>query len=121
MFSFSSKSKREKGHGLFKYVMILALIAVIIVGVVKMLGPSIGDTFSTVSASLENDSAGGHMVITGSFQADDLYWNNSANGCKKNYTYGANPGCDQIADRVQACLAGAIGSYCDDYFAVAPR
>jgi Flp pilus assembly pilin Flp len=121
MFSFSSRSKREQGHGLFKYVMILALMAVIIVGTMKVLGPAIGDTFSTVNASLGNDSGGGHMVITGSFQADDLYWNNPANGCTKGYSYGTNPGCDQIADRVQACLAGAIGSYCDDYFAVAPR
>jgi Flp pilus assembly pilin Flp len=119
MFSFSSKSRREQGHGLFKYVMILALIAIVIIGLMKMLGPAIGDTFSTVNVS--HGSGSGQIVITGSFQSDDLYWNNPANGCKKNYTYGTNFGCDQIADRVQACLAGATGSYCDDYFAVAPR
>ena len=119
MFSFSSKSKREQGHGLFKYVMILGLIAIMMIGVLKMLEPAIGDTFITINTSQESGS--GQIVISGSFQADDLYWNNPANGCKKDYFYGAKPGCDAIVDRVQACQAGAIGSYCDEYFAVAPR
>ena len=115
MFAFSSKPKLEKGQGLVKYAIILAVVAMMVIGLMRTLGPEIGNTFSTVSSSSDGAS------ITGSFEVDDLYWNNPVNGCNKDYTYGTNAGCDAIIDKVQACYAGSTGSYCDDYFAVFPK
>jgi pilus assembly protein Flp/PilA len=52
MFLFISKSKREKGQGLVEYAIILALVAIVVVGVMRVLGPRIGNTFSTINNSL---------------------------------------------------------------------
>jgi Flp pilus assembly pilin Flp len=121
MFIFSSITKQEKGQGLVKYAIVLGLIAMVILGVMNMLNPRIGGTLSTINNSPDGVVNNEGVVIAGNFQADDLYWNNPANGCKKNYNYGTNTGCDEIVDRVRACLAGGTGPYCDDYFAVSPR
>jgi len=122
MVPFSSKLKREKGQGLVKYAIIFALVAMVVIGVMRIFGPRTGSsTFGTVNSSLDGVAGSGSVGITGSFEADDLYWNNPANGCNTNYTYGTNAGCDDIIDRVQACLAGGTGPYCDDYFAVYPQ
>ena len=42
----------EKGQGLVEYAIILALVALVVIVVVRMLGPKIGNTFSTISSSL---------------------------------------------------------------------
>jgi pilus assembly protein Flp/PilA len=42
----------EKGQGLVEYAIILALVALIVIAVVKLLGPKIGNTFSTISSSV---------------------------------------------------------------------
>ena len=43
---------KEKGQGLIEYAIILSLVALLVIVVVKMLGPDIGDTYSTISNSL---------------------------------------------------------------------
>ena len=52
MFLFSSKSKQEKGQGLVEYAIILALVAIVVISAMRVLGPTIGDTFSTINSSL---------------------------------------------------------------------
>ena len=43
---------KEKGQGLVEYAIILALVAIVVIAVMRLLGPKIGNTFSTISSSL---------------------------------------------------------------------
>ena len=38
----------EKGQGLVEYALILVLIAVVVIVVLALLGPAVGDVFSTI-------------------------------------------------------------------------
>jgi len=42
----------QKGQGLVEYAIILALVALVVIVVVRLLGPKIGNTFSTISSSM---------------------------------------------------------------------
>ena len=44
--------KTSKGQGLVEYAIILALVAIVVIAVMRLLGPKIGNTFSTISSSL---------------------------------------------------------------------
>ncbi len=52
---FSNK-KNEKGQGLVEYAIILALVAIVVIGSMRILGPKVGDTFSSINNSLALDS-----------------------------------------------------------------
>ena len=43
---------KEKGQGLVEYAIILALVAIVVIAVMRILGPKIGNTFSTINSSL---------------------------------------------------------------------
>jgi pilus assembly protein Flp/PilA len=43
---------KEKGQGLVEYAIILALVAIVVIAVMRLLGPKIGNTFSTIGSSL---------------------------------------------------------------------
>ena len=43
---------KEKGQGLVEYAIILALVAIGVIAVMRLLGPKIGNTFSTIANSL---------------------------------------------------------------------
>ncbi len=43
---------KEKGQGLVEYALILVLVAVVVIAILTLLGPQIGEVFSTVSNSL---------------------------------------------------------------------
>jgi pilus assembly protein Flp/PilA len=43
---------KEKGQGLVEYAIILAFVALVVISVVRLLGPRIGNTFSVISSSL---------------------------------------------------------------------
>lgn len=45
-------SIRERGQGLVEYALILVLVAVVIIAVLAILGPVIGNMFSNVNSSL---------------------------------------------------------------------
>jgi len=45
---------KEKGQGLVEYAIILALVAIVVIAVMRLLGPKIGNTFSTIASSLPN-------------------------------------------------------------------
>ena len=46
----------EQGQGLVEYAIILVLVALVVIVVVRMLGPKVGNTFSTISDSLGDPS-----------------------------------------------------------------
>jgi pilus assembly protein Flp/PilA len=42
----------EKGQGLIEYALILVLIAVVVIVILKIVGPQIGGVFSRISSSM---------------------------------------------------------------------
>jgi len=45
---------REEGQGLVEYALILVLIAIIVLAILTVLGPQIGNVFSRVTSGLQN-------------------------------------------------------------------
>ncbi|HUI89960.1 MAG TPA: Flp family type IVb pilin [Anaerolineales bacterium] len=45
---------REKGQGLVEYALILVLVAIVVIAVMMILGPTIGNTFSQINSSLSS-------------------------------------------------------------------
>ncbi len=43
---------QEKGQGLIEYAIILSLVALVVITMVRLLGPKIGDSYSSISSSL---------------------------------------------------------------------
>lgn len=43
---------QEKGQGLVEYAIILSLVAVLVVAVVRVMGPRIGETYSMINSSM---------------------------------------------------------------------
>ncbi len=44
---------REEGQGMVEYGLILALVAVVVIAVLTLLGPAVGNIFSSVVSSLQ--------------------------------------------------------------------
>jgi pilus assembly protein Flp/PilA len=44
---------KEKGQGLVEYALILVLVAVVVIAVLTLLGPIIGNVFSDIIAGLQ--------------------------------------------------------------------
>ena len=55
----TNRNKKEKGQGLVEYALILVLVAIVVIAVLMLLGPIIGNVFSTINSSLENVGPGG--------------------------------------------------------------
>jgi pilus assembly protein Flp/PilA len=47
-------AKEERGQGLVEYALILVLVAIVVFAVLMLLGPIIGNVFSTINSSLIN-------------------------------------------------------------------
>ena len=45
-------SPKEKGQGLVEYAIILALVSIVVIAVMRLLGPKIDNTFSSINNSL---------------------------------------------------------------------
>lgn len=43
---------REEGQGLVEYALILVLIAIIVIAVLTLMGPEVGNIFSTILGAL---------------------------------------------------------------------
>ncbi len=43
---------KERGQGLVEYALILVLVAIVVIAALMILGPIIGNTFSTINGSL---------------------------------------------------------------------
>lgn len=48
--------KEEKGQGLVEYALILVLVAIVVIAALLILGPLIGNVFSTINSSLDRFS-----------------------------------------------------------------
>lgn len=48
---------RERGQALLEYALILILIAVIVVAILLLLGPTLGNTFSRITAGIQSPSS----------------------------------------------------------------
>lgn len=47
-------ASKEKGQGLVEYALILVLVAIVVIAVLTLLGPIIGNVFSGINSSLES-------------------------------------------------------------------
>ena len=45
---------KESGQGLVEYALILVLVAIVVIAALMILGPIIGNSFSTINKSLQN-------------------------------------------------------------------
>ena len=45
-------AKSERGQGLVEYALILVLVAIVVIAVLMLLGPIIGNVFSSINNSL---------------------------------------------------------------------
>jgi pilus assembly protein Flp/PilA len=45
---------KESGQGLVEYALILVLVAIVVIAALTILGPIIGNTFSTINNSLSS-------------------------------------------------------------------
>jgi pilus assembly protein Flp/PilA len=45
-------SPKEKGQGLVEYALILVLVAIVVIAVLTLLGPIIGNVFSKINSSI---------------------------------------------------------------------
>ena len=43
---------KEKGQGLVEYAIILALVAIVVIAIMRLLGPKVANVFSTINDSL---------------------------------------------------------------------
>ena len=43
---------KEKGQGLVEYAIILAFVAIVVIAIMRLLGPKVGNTFSSISSSI---------------------------------------------------------------------
>jgi len=43
---------KEKGQGLIEYAIILSLVTLVVIVVIWMFGPALGNTYSTIGSSL---------------------------------------------------------------------
>ncbi|MBM3124759.1 MAG: Flp family type IVb pilin [Chloroflexi bacterium] len=47
-------AQRESGQGLVEYALILVLVALVVIAALLLLGPVIGNTFSSINSSLSS-------------------------------------------------------------------
>ncbi len=57
--------RSEKGQGLVEYALILVLVAIVVLAVLLLLGPTVGNAFSNIVANLQRFSGGGSGPIDG--------------------------------------------------------
>ncbi len=54
---FSPSGQSNRGQGLVEYAIIIALVAIVVIAVVRVMGPNVGNTFSTINNSLPGEGA----------------------------------------------------------------
>ena len=43
---------QEKGQGLIEYAIILVFVAIVVIAIMRLIGPKVGTIFSTINSSL---------------------------------------------------------------------
>lgn len=43
---------KERGQGLIEYAIILVLVAIVVIAIMRLIGPKVGNIFSTINSSL---------------------------------------------------------------------
>jgi len=43
---------QEKGQGLVEYAIILVFVAIVVIAIMRLIGPKVGTIFSTINSSL---------------------------------------------------------------------
>jgi pilus assembly protein Flp/PilA len=43
---------QEKGQGLVEYAIILVFVAIVVIAIMRLIGPKVGNIFSTINSSL---------------------------------------------------------------------
>ena len=43
---------QEKGQGLVEYAIIVVFVAIVVIAIMRMVGPKVGNIFSTINSSL---------------------------------------------------------------------
>lgn len=64
MKSLSSRNKNQRGQGLVEYALILALVGIVVIAVLIMLGPSIGNVFGRVNNSVSKTGSGSAATVS---------------------------------------------------------
>ena len=49
---FKNRRKAERGQGLVEYSLIIALVAIVVIAILVLMGPQIGQIFSTITNGL---------------------------------------------------------------------
>lgn len=58
--------RRQDGQGLVEYALILVLVAIVVIAILALLGPAIGQIFSAVGRSIQGgDCPPGQHLISG--------------------------------------------------------
>ena len=47
-------ASKEMGQGLVEYAIILALVAIVVIAAMRLIGPRVGNIFSTVNSEIPN-------------------------------------------------------------------
>ena len=55
-------NKQEEGQGLVEYALILVLVSVVVLGVLLILGPIIGNVFTEINSTLTTNGGGGGVA-----------------------------------------------------------
>lgn len=45
---------QEKGQGLVEYAIILAFVAIVVIAILRLMGPAVGNVFSTINSSFDS-------------------------------------------------------------------
>ena len=45
--------QREEGQGLVEYALVLVLVAIVVIAILTLLGPQIGNVFSRITSGLD--------------------------------------------------------------------
>ena len=52
MLDWLWNQKAQRGQGLVEYALIIALVAIVVIAILVLMGPQIGDIFSTITNGL---------------------------------------------------------------------
>ena len=72
---------KEKGQGLVEYALILVLVAIVVIAVLMLLGPIIGNVFSTINDSLSGVGQFSSKRARGPVNIGPLCFNKGGDDC----------------------------------------